>query len=77
MKIINTTEITDSILSLQKEQARQFIKGRDHLMALNALFDAAKAGEAGRDIARKLHAEDVVKIKNIMQYQTEKSQPTN
>jgi len=72
MKIINITEVTDSILFLQEEQVRQFIKGRDHLMALNALFDAAKAGEAGRDIARKLHAEGVVKIKNIMQYQAKK-----
>jgi len=73
MKRIKTTKSTMSILSLQEDQARKFIESRDHLLALNALFDAAKKGELCRNMARKIYCSDVMKTNKNKQNQAEKT----
>jgi len=73
MKRIKTTNATMPTLSLQDDQVEKLVENKDHLLALNALFDAVKTGESGRSMARKIYHSDVIKMEKNKQHQTEKT----
>ena len=44
----------DSMLGMQDEDVRKLFASREHLLALNAIFDAALTGEPARHIAKDI-----------------------
>jgi len=54
-EIINNHNTADAVMSMQDEDARKLLASRERLLALNAVFDAALAGEPARHIAKGIH----------------------
>ncbi len=73
MDIVKNKDVSATGIDFLDEDVHQLMLGKQRLLMLNALFDAARAGESSRGIAENISLKDTDATKAFVQQLAENS----